>query len=97
MLAVMHDRIFPSDSVHDSLDPDEMMGFSMPPKKPKLPDNALFRMQLTNMIDMAHLLVNLAGLIDWSWFDEAVLQALEGEPVLPVLLRRAVLQPQAGA
>ena len=26
----------------------------MPPKKPKLRDDELFRMQLTNMIDMDH-------------------------------------------
>jgi hypothetical protein len=33
----------------------------MPPKKPKLRDNARFRMQLSNMIDMKHPLVKLAG------------------------------------
>ena len=34
----------------------------MQPKKLMLRDDGLFRMQLTNMIDMAHPLVNLAGL-----------------------------------
>ena len=43
----------------------------MPPKKPKLRDDELFRMQLVNMIDMEHPLVKLAGMIDWSRFDEA--------------------------
>ena len=42
----------------------------MPPKKPKLRENELFRMQLTNMIDMDHPLVKVAQLIDWSQFDE---------------------------
>jgi IS5 family transposase len=42
----------------------------MPPKKPKLRDEELFRMQLTNMIDMEHPLVKAAQLIDWSQFDE---------------------------
>ncbi|WP_268239198.1 hypothetical protein [Sphingopyxis bauzanensis] len=31
--------------------------FEMPPKKPKLRDDELFRMQLVNMIDMEHSLV----------------------------------------
>jgi len=43
----------------------------MPPKKLKLRDDELFRMQLVNMIDMEHPLVKLAGMIDWSRFDEA--------------------------
>ena len=36
----------------------------MPPKKLKLRDDELFRMQLVNMIDMEHPLVKLAGMID---------------------------------
>lgn len=43
----------------------------MPPKKPAPRSDELFRSQLDNMIDMAHALVKLAGLIDWSRFDEA--------------------------
>jgi IS5 family transposase len=42
----------------------------MPPKKPKLRDDELFRMQLKNKIDLDHPLVRLAGLIDWSQIDE---------------------------
>lgn len=42
----------------------------MPPKKPMLRDDELFWMQPMNMIDMAHSLMNLAGLIDWSRLNE---------------------------
>ncbi len=38
----------------------------MPPKKPMLRDDELFGMQLMHMIDMAHPLMKLAELIDWS-------------------------------
>lgn len=38
----------------------------MPPKKPKLRDDELFRMQMNNMIDVDHPLVKAAQLIDWS-------------------------------
>jgi len=60
----------------------------MPPKKPKLRDDELFRMQLTNMIDMAHPLVKLAGLIDWSRFDGAYgkFYMQKGRPALPTRL-----------
>ncbi len=60
----------------------------MPPKKPKLREDELFRMQLTNMIDMAHPLVKLAGLIDWSRFDEAYgrFYTQKGRPGLPTRL-----------
>ncbi|GAC1585318.1 MAG: IS5 family transposase [Sphingomicrobium sp.] len=60
----------------------------MPPKKPKLRDDELFRMQLNNMIDMAHPLVKLAGLIDWSRFDEAYgrFYTQKGRPALPTRL-----------
>ncbi|GAC1646107.1 MAG: IS5 family transposase [Chloroflexota bacterium] len=60
----------------------------MPPKKPKLRDDELFRMQLTNMIDMKHPLVKLAGLIDWSRFDEAYgrFYTQKGRPALPTRL-----------
>ena len=60
----------------------------MPPKKPKLRDDELFRMQLTNMIDMEHPLVKLAGLIDWSRFDEAYgrFYTQKGRPALPTRL-----------
>ena len=43
----------------------------MPPKKPVRTEHELFRSRLENMIDMEHALVKLAGLIDWSRFDEA--------------------------
>jgi IS5 family transposase len=81
-------RIFPLESVCDSIDADETRGFSMPPKKPKLRDDELFRMQLTNMIDMAHPLVKLAGLIDWSRFDGAYgkFYTQKGRPALPTRL-----------
>jgi transposase, IS5 family len=60
----------------------------MPPKKPKLREDELFRMQLTNMIDMEHPLVKLAGLIDWSRFDEAYgrFYTQKGRPGLPTRL-----------
>lgn len=60
----------------------------MPPKKPKLRDDELFRMQLTNMIDLDHALVRLAGLIDWSQFDEGFGQfyTQKGRPGLPTRL-----------
>ncbi len=60
----------------------------MPPKKPKLRDDELFRMQLTNMIDRAHPLVKLAGLIDWSRFDGACgkFYTQKGRPALPTRL-----------
>jgi IS5 family transposase len=43
----------------------------MPPKKPALRSDELFRSQLDNMINMEHSLVKLARLIDWSRFDVA--------------------------
>ena len=43
----------------------------MPPRKPAPRSDELFRSQLDNMIDMEHALVKLAGLIDWSRFEEA--------------------------
>ena len=60
----------------------------MPPKKPKLRDDELFRMQLTNMIDMDHPLVKVAQLIDWSQFDEGFGQfyTQKGRPGLPTRL-----------
>ena len=60
----------------------------MPPKKPKLRDDELFRMQLNNMIDMDHALVKLAGLIDWARFDEAYgrFYTQKGRPALPTRL-----------
>jgi len=60
----------------------------MPPKKPKLRDDELFRMQLVNMIDMEHSLVKLAGMIDWSRFDEAYgrFYTCKGRPGLPTRL-----------
>lgn len=40
----------------------------MPPRKPKLRDDELFRMQLTNMIDMDHALGThpIAAALWWS-------------------------------
>ena len=60
----------------------------MPPKTPKLRDDELFRMQLTNMIDMAHPLVKAADLIDWSRFDEGFgrFYTQKGRPALPTRL-----------
>jgi len=60
----------------------------MPPKKPKLRDDELFRMQLTNMIDMEHALVKAAQLIDWSQFDEGFgrFYTQKGRPGLPTRL-----------
>ena len=60
----------------------------MPPKKPKLRDDELFRMQLTNMIDMDHPLVKVAQLIDWLQFDEGFGQfyTQKGRPGLPTRL-----------
>lgn len=43
----------------------------MPPKKPQLSEFELFQSRLDNMLDPEHALVKLAGLIDWSRFDEA--------------------------
>ena len=43
----------------------------MPPKTPKPSSGDLFRMLLENIIDQKHELVRLAGLIDWTRFDEA--------------------------
>ena len=60
----------------------------MPPKKPAMRSDELFRSQLDNMIDMDHPLVKLAGLIDWSRFDEAYggFYAQKGRPALPTRL-----------
>jgi hypothetical protein len=43
----------------------------MPPKKPGLSELELFRMLLTNMINMSHPLVKVANEIDWTRFDAA--------------------------
>lgn len=60
----------------------------MPPRKPKLRDDRLFRMQLTNMIDMDHPLVKAADLIDWSRFDHGFerFYTQKGRPGLPTQL-----------
>jgi IS5 family transposase len=60
----------------------------MPPKKPVQRSEELFRSQLDNMIDMEHALVKLAGLIDWSRFDEAYgrFYHQKGRPGLPTRL-----------
>lgn len=60
----------------------------MPPKKPKLRDDELFRMQLANMIDMDHPLVKAADLIDWSRFDDGFgrFYTQKGRPGLPTRL-----------
>jgi len=60
----------------------------MPPKKPVRTEHELFRSRLENMIDMEHALVNLAGLIDWSRFDEAYgrFYTQKGRPGLPTRL-----------
>jgi hypothetical protein len=43
----------------------------MPPKKPGLSELELFRMLLTNMINMSHQLAKVANEIDWTRFDAA--------------------------
>jgi IS5 family transposase len=60
----------------------------MPPKKPTPRSDELFRSQLDAMIDMEHALVKLAGLIDWSRFDEAYgrFYHQKGRPGLPTRL-----------
>jgi IS5 family transposase len=60
----------------------------MPPKKPPMRSDELFRRQLENIIDMEHPLVKLAGLIDWSRFDEAYgrFYTQKGRPALPTRL-----------
>ena len=57
----------------------------MPPKKPTPRSDDLFRSRLDAMIDMDHALVKLAGLIDWSRFDEAYgsFYTQKGRPGLP--------------
>lgn len=60
----------------------------MPPKKPAPRSDELFRSQLDNMIDMEHVLVKLARLIDWSRFDDAYGRFYhhKGRPGLPTRL-----------
>jgi IS5 family transposase len=60
----------------------------MPPKKPVRTEHELFRSRLENMIDMEHALVKLAGLIDWSRFEEAYGRFYheKGRPGLPTRL-----------
>ena len=60
----------------------------MPPKKSPMRSDELFRSQLDNMIDMDHPLIKLAGLIDWSRFDEAYgrFYTQKGRPALPTRL-----------
>jgi hypothetical protein len=60
----------------------------MPPKKPQLSEFALFQSRLDNMLDHEHPLVKLAGLIDWSRFDEAYgrFYTQKGRPGLPTRL-----------
>lgn len=60
----------------------------MPPKKPQLSEFELFQSRLDNMLDTEHPLVKLAGLIDWSQFDEAYgrFYTQKGRPGLPTRL-----------
>lgn len=61
----------------------------MPPKKPGLSEPELFRMLLTNMIDLGHPLVKLAVEIDWARFDTAwgkFYHEKKGRPGLPTRL-----------
>jgi IS5 family transposase len=57
-------------------------------KKSPMRSDELFRSQLDNMIDMDHPLIKLAGLIDWSRFDEAYgrFYTQKGRPALPTRL-----------
>ena len=43
----------------------------MPPKKPGLSELELFRMLLTNMINMSHPVMKVTNEIDWTRFDAA--------------------------
>ena len=61
----------------------------MPPKKPGLSELELFRMLLTNMINMGHPLVKVANEIDWTRFDTAwgkFYDEKKGRPGLPTRL-----------
>ena len=60
----------------------------MAPRKPGRSSDDLFRSRLEAMIDMGHALVKLAGLIDWSRFDEAFgrFYTQKGRPGLPTRL-----------
>lgn len=61
----------------------------MPPKKPGLSEFELFRMLLTNMINMSHPLVKVANEIDWTRFDAAwgkFYHEKKGRPGLPTRL-----------
>jgi IS5 family transposase len=60
----------------------------MAPRKPARGSDDLFRSRLEAMIDMDHALVKLAGLIDWSRFDEAFgrFYTQKGRPGLPTRL-----------
>lgn len=61
----------------------------MPPKKPGPSEQELFRMLLTNMIDLGHPLAKLAGQIDWTRFDAAwgrFYNEKKGRPGLPTRL-----------
>ena len=61
----------------------------MPPKKPGLSELELFRMLLTNMINMSHPLVKVANAIDWTRFDAAwgkFYDEKKGRPGLPTRL-----------
>lgn len=54
------------ESYYDSISYDEIPGdFGMLPKKLKLRDHELFRVQLVNMVVMDHPLIKLAVTIDW--------------------------------
>ena len=68
----------------------------MPPKKPTPRSDELFRSQLDAMIDMEHALVKLAGLIDWSRFDEAYgrFYRQKGRPGLPTRLMPGLHLPK---
>lgn len=69
----------------------------MPPKKSPMRSDELFRSQLDNMIDMDHPLIKLAGLIDWSRFDEAYGRFYheKGRPGLSTRLMAGLQRPQA--
>lgn len=60
----------------------------MAPRKPGHGSDDLFRSRLEAMIDMDHALVKLAGLTDWSRFDEAFgrFYTQKGRPGLPTRL-----------
>lgn len=63
------------------------------PQEPRV-DQDLFRMELLNLVDQRHELVRLAGLIDWSAFEQQwgpKFESPTGRPALPTRLMASLL------